>query len=90
MSVALSFLAFQRKEKKWWIDFASVHVISKSRFLVFIADAIGLQLNKIRKIVSEMSGKGTEHVRVVVSPYRICPLGAHVDHQVSTLHLYFL
>lgn len=39
------------------------------------------ELNKIRKIVSEMSGKGTEHVRVVVSPYRICPLGAHVDHQ---------
>ncbi|XWS71016.1 hypothetical protein CRYUN_Cryun03dG0100800 [Craigia yunnanensis] len=39
------------------------------------------ELNKIRKIVSEMAGKGTEDVRVVVSPYRICPLGAHVDHQ---------
>lgn len=58
--------------------------------LVFIADATGSQLKKIRKIVSEMSGKGTEEVRVVVSPYRICPLGAHVDHQVSRLHLYFL
>ncbi|XVF19060.1 hypothetical protein REPUB_Repub11eG0077900 [Reevesia pubescens] len=40
-----------------------------------------LQSNKIRKIVSEMAGKCTEDVRVVVSPYRICPLGAHVDHQ---------
>ncbi|XVE71920.1 hypothetical protein DITRI_Ditri10aG0189900 [Diplodiscus trichospermus] len=39
------------------------------------------ELNKIRKIVSEMSRKGTEDVRIVVSPYRICPLGAHVDHQ---------
>lgn len=24
---------------------------------------------------------GCENVRVVVSPYRICPLGAHIDHQ---------
>ncbi|KAK8501235.1 hypothetical protein V6N12_008256 [Hibiscus sabdariffa] len=39
------------------------------------------ELHEIRKIVCEMSGKGTEDVRVVVSPYRICPLGAHVDHQ---------
>ncbi|XP_022753441.1 galacturonokinase [Durio zibethinus] len=39
------------------------------------------ELNKIRKIISEMAGKGTAEVRVVVSPYRICPLGAHVDHQ---------
>ena len=41
-----------------------------------------LQLNGIREIVSEMSGRGREQVRVVVSPYRICPLGAHIDHQV--------
>ncbi|KAK5829634.1 galacturonokinase isoform X1 [Gossypium arboreum] len=39
------------------------------------------ELHEIRKIVSEMAGKGREDVRVVVSPYRICPLGAHVDHQ---------
>nr|KJB53701.1 hypothetical protein B456_009G002000 [Gossypium raimondii] len=39
------------------------------------------ELHEIRKIVSEMAGKGTADVRVVVSPYRICPLGAHVDHQ---------
>lgn len=30
-----------------------------------------------------MAGRGIEDVRVVVSPYRICPLGAHIDHQVS-------
>ncbi|KAL6191841.1 hypothetical protein ACLB2K_038230 [Fragaria x ananassa] len=39
------------------------------------------QLNEIREIVSEMSGRGREQVRVVASPYRICPLGAHIDHQ---------
>lgn len=42
-----------------------------------------IQLNGIRKIVSEMAGRGVEKVRVAVSPYRICPLGAHIDHQVS-------
>ncbi|KAK9931533.1 hypothetical protein M0R45_018807 [Rubus argutus] len=39
------------------------------------------ELNGIRQVVSEMSGRGMEEVRVVVSPYRICPLGAHIDHQ---------
>lgn len=43
------------------------------------------QLNAIRKIVSAMSGKCAEQVRVVASPYRICPLGAHIDHQVSSV-----
>ncbi|OMO81693.1 hypothetical protein COLO4_23452 [Corchorus olitorius] len=28
-----------------------------------------------------MAGKDEDNVRVVVSPYRICPLGAHIDHQ---------
>ncbi|KAK4396670.1 Galacturonokinase [Sesamum angolense] len=28
-----------------------------------------------------MSGKDPKEVRVVISPYRICPLGAHIDHQ---------
>ncbi|PSR85218.1 Galacturonokinase [Actinidia chinensis var. chinensis] len=32
-----------------------------------------------------MAGNGTEDVRVVVSPYRICPLGAHIDHQGGTI-----
>lgn len=32
-----------------------------------------------------MAGRGPEEVRVVVSPYRICPLGAHIDHQGGTV-----
>uniref|UniRef100_A0A2N9G3X3 Galactokinase N-terminal domain-containing protein n=1 Tax=Fagus sylvatica TaxID=28930 RepID=A0A2N9G3X3_FAGSY len=44
-----------------------------------------VELNGIKKIVSDMSGKGVEDVRVVISPYRICPLGAHIDHQGGTV-----
>jgi len=29
----------------------------------------------------EMNGRVVEPVRYVIAPYRICPLGAHVDHQ---------
>lgn len=36
----------------------------------------------MRDVVSEMAKVNHEEVRVVVSPYRICPLGAHIDHQV--------
>jgi galacturonokinase len=36
----------------------------------------------MREKVSQMAKVKKEHVRVVVSPYRICPLGAHIDHQV--------
>ncbi|KAJ0090589.1 hypothetical protein Patl1_14073 [Pistacia atlantica] len=43
------------------------------------------QLNDIRNKVSEMSGRDSEEVQVVVSPYRICPLGAHIDHQGGTV-----
>ncbi|KAL0346863.1 UNVERIFIED_CONTAM: Galacturonokinase [Sesamum calycinum] len=32
-----------------------------------------------------MSGKDPKEVRVVISPYRICPLGAHIDHQGGTV-----
>ncbi|XP_016901439.1 galacturonokinase [Cucumis melo] len=39
------------------------------------------ELNGIKTIVSDMSKRSKEDVRVVVSPYRICPLGAHIDHQ---------
>ncbi|MFN8595408.1 MAG: galactokinase family protein [Anaerolineae bacterium] len=28
-------------------------------------------------------GAATDHIRLVRSPYRICPLGAHVDHQLG-------
>ncbi|KAG5564939.1 hypothetical protein RHGRI_000966 [Rhododendron griersonianum] len=40
------------------------------------------ELDEMKKLVAEIAGRCTEDVRVVVSPYRICPLGAHVDHQV--------
>ncbi|KAM7481024.1 hypothetical protein LguiB_005607 [Lonicera macranthoides] len=43
------------------------------------------ELNEIRWTVAEISGRGAEEVRVVVSPYRICPLGAHIDHQGGTV-----
>ncbi|KAF6141774.1 hypothetical protein GIB67_027952 [Kingdonia uniflora] len=43
------------------------------------------ELDVVRKVVAEMSGRHVEEVRVVVSPYRICPLGAHIDHQGGTV-----
>ncbi|KAG9449290.1 hypothetical protein H6P81_009255 [Aristolochia fimbriata] len=43
------------------------------------------ELDGVRKRVAEMSGRDPQHVRVVVSPYRICPLGAHIDHQGGTV-----
>ncbi|XP_019446438.1 PREDICTED: galacturonokinase-like [Lupinus angustifolius] len=43
------------------------------------------ELNEIREIVSCMARVNKEEVRVVVSPYRICPLGAHIDHQGGTV-----
>lgn len=35
------------------------------------------------KVVAEMAGVATKDVRLVLSPYRVCPLGAHIDHQVK-------
>ncbi|KAK3221223.1 hypothetical protein Dsin_008248 [Dipteronia sinensis] len=43
------------------------------------------EIHEIRNKVSEMAGTNAEEVRVVVSPYRICPLGAHIDHQGGTV-----
>ncbi|KAL9242287.1 hypothetical protein vseg_016304 [Gypsophila vaccaria] len=39
------------------------------------------ELNDLRNVVAEMAKTSVQDVRVVVSPYRICPLGAHIDHQ---------
>ncbi|KAM0014220.1 putative galacturonokinase [Helianthus debilis subsp. tardiflorus] len=39
------------------------------------------ELDKIKKNVAEMAGVSINAVKIVVSPYRICPLGAHIDHQ---------
>jgi hypothetical protein len=44
-----------------------------------------LQLDFVRKKVAQVSGRDEREVRVAACPYRICPLGAHIDHQV-TLH----
>jgi galactokinase len=41
-----------------------------------IADAPKTELQK-------HYGVAPEHARVVRSPYRICPLGAHIDHQLG-------
>ncbi|KAK7318013.1 hypothetical protein RJT34_02710 [Clitoria ternatea] len=43
------------------------------------------EVNEIRETVSEMANVRKEEVRIVVSPYRICPLGAHIDHQGGTV-----
>ncbi|CAI9099135.1 OLC1v1035909C4 [Oldenlandia corymbosa var. corymbosa] len=39
------------------------------------------ELDLIREKVVKLSGGDAKEVRFVVSPYRICPLGAHIDHQ---------
>lgn len=43
------------------------------------------ELDIIRKKVAELSDRDAQEVRVVVSPFRICPLGAHIDHQGGTV-----
>ncbi|KAK9151706.1 hypothetical protein Syun_010015 [Stephania yunnanensis] len=41
------------------------------------------ELDEIMNKVAEMSGKCAKEVKVVISPYGICPLGAHIDHQIT-------
>ncbi|KAK9115084.1 hypothetical protein Syun_021881 [Stephania yunnanensis] len=41
------------------------------------------ELDEIMNKVVEMSGKCAKEVKVVISPYGICPLGAHIDHQIT-------
>ncbi|RWW31411.1 hypothetical protein GW17_00003960 [Ensete ventricosum] len=54
--------------------------------IVFVPCVLfGTQLDAVRKKVAEMSGADVRDARVVVSPYRICPLGAHIDHQGGTV-----
>lgn len=48
------------------------------------------KLDAVRKKVAEMSGRNVGDVRVVACPYRICPLGAHIDHQVCVLRNHFI
>nr|XP_010913777.2 galacturonokinase [Elaeis guineensis] len=39
------------------------------------------EVDNVRNVVAKMSGRDHRDVKFVVSPYRICPLGAHIDHQ---------
>lgn len=52
-----------------------------------------LQLDIVRKKVVDISGRDEQEVRVAACPYRICPLGAHIDHQVTlcyyVVHIFF-
>ncbi len=41
------------------------------------------RIEALRRSVSQRHGVATDQVRVVRSPYRICPLGAHIDHQLG-------
>ena len=41
------------------------------------------QIETLRHSVVARHGVALEQVRVVRSPYRICPLGAHIDHQLG-------
>ena len=40
-------------------------------------------LEHLRQSVVRRYGARADEVRVVRSPYRICPLGAHIDHQLG-------
>jgi len=48
-----------------------------------VCDRLEERVGALRAEVSCMAGVPQEEVRVVRSPYRICPLGAHVDHQLG-------
>ena len=39
------------------------------------------EIIKIAQQFAEQTGVPADVIRVVVSPYRICPIGAHSDHQ---------
>ncbi|KAI4379683.1 hypothetical protein MLD38_005948 [Melastoma candidum] len=43
------------------------------------------ELQRIRETVARTSGRKVEEVLIAASPYRICPLGAHIDHQGGTV-----
>lgn len=40
-------------------------------------------INALRQAVAREAGAAPSAVRLVRSPYRICPLGAHIDHQLG-------
>lgn len=40
---------------------------------------------QLRDRMTQWYGVRSEQVKIVFSPYRICPLGAHIDHQLGTV-----
>src|SRR4051812_9533615 len=46
-------------------------------------DASRTAVDSLRCEVTRRYGVPREAVRVVRSPYRVCPLGAHIDHQLG-------
>uniref|UniRef100_A0A2K1X096 Uncharacterized protein n=1 Tax=Populus trichocarpa TaxID=3694 RepID=A0A2K1X096_POPTR len=48
------------------------------------------ELNEIKDSKPTMAGRGPEEERVVVSPCRICPLDARIDHQVLLIENEYL
>ncbi|XP_049936549.1 galacturonokinase isoform X2 [Nymphaea colorata] len=44
-----------------------------------------LELVELQKSVAVLANCDHNKVKIVVSPYRICPLGAHIDHQGGTV-----
>ncbi|KAK1323363.1 Galacturonokinase [Acorus calamus] len=71
------------------IIFINTHSADSSAIVECMADLLergfAFNIHRVRKGVAEMSGVDAGEVRVVVSPYRICPLGAHIDHQGGTV-----
>jgi galacturonokinase len=41
------------------------------------------RMETLRRNVAARHGVPRDHVRMVRSPYRVCPLGAHIDHQLG-------
>ncbi|GLJ10589.1 hypothetical protein SUGI_0131200 [Cryptomeria japonica] len=43
------------------------------------------EVDRVKRSAASLAGCDVDEVRVVASPYRICPLGAHIDHQGGTV-----
>ena len=46
-----------------------------------VAAPLDEEVARLREALSARHRLATRDVKVVVAPYRICPLGAHIDHQ---------
>lgn len=52
-------------------------------FRVFRGRPLQFNLDKLKSEVTSRYGADAASVQVVRSPYRICPMGAHIDHQLG-------